>query len=110
MQTNIQSLDATSGFTAQDLAALGEIHSSALARRVWTRSQIISNEFSQYLAVWGPGNGAEEPPALVLARFKKTGTYVLTVGSTIVASGRSLGTVLPALAAGIAPVSSTSAG
>jgi hypothetical protein len=34
---------------------------------------------------------------LALARFKKTGTYMLMIGTTIVASGRRLRDVLPAL-------------
>jgi hypothetical protein len=91
---------AAAGFTPGDLVTLSELHSTAVARRLWSRGQIISNEFAQYLAVWGPQTSAADPPALALARFKKTGTYVLTIGTTVVASGKSLSAVLPALSPG----------
>jgi hypothetical protein len=85
------------GFTLADLILLDEIHATAVMRRWWCRGQIVENQFAHYLAAWGPGTGTAEPPALALARFRKTGTYVLTIGSTVVASGKSLSDVLPAL-------------
>jgi hypothetical protein len=85
------------GFTVADLVVLDEIHATAVTRRWWSRSHLVENEFAHYLAAWGPETGTADPPALVLARFRKTGTYALTIGSTVVASGKSLGDVLPAL-------------
>jgi hypothetical protein len=85
------------GFTAADLVVLDEIHATAVMRRWWRRGQLVENEFAHYLAVWGAETDAGDPPALALARFRKTGTYALTIGSTVVASGKSLSDVLPAL-------------
>src|SRR5438034_4339952 len=98
--TDGPALAASDGFTTADLIALGDIHAMAIARHLWGRSQLVSNAFAHYLAVWRPEAGATEPPALVLARFKKTGTYLLRIGTTVVASGRRLSTVLPALPSG----------
>jgi hypothetical protein len=89
---------AHDGFSATDLIALGKVHAAAITGHFWRRAQLASNEFAHYLAVWGPKTRDTDPPGLALARFKKTGTYVLTIGVTIVASGKSLGDVLPALA------------
>jgi hypothetical protein len=91
---------ASAGFTPADLIALSEVHAAAVARRVWGRGQLVANEFADYLAVWGPQTGGADPPALALARFKRTGTYVLTIGMTVVAGGKRLEDVLPALSAG----------
>ena len=99
--TDRPSITASGGFTAADLVALGEIHAAAMTRRRWSRGQLVSNEFTHYLAAWGPQTGAVDPPALALARFKKTGTYVLTIGTTVVATGKSLNDVLPALSSRI---------
>jgi hypothetical protein len=92
---------AESGFTASDLVALNELHTVAAARRQWSRAQLVSQEFAQYLAVWGADAGTDGPPAIVVARFKRTGTYALMIGSMIVASGAALGAVLPALLYGV---------
>jgi hypothetical protein len=83
------------GFTAADLMALGEIR--ATTRHLWGRDQLVANEFAHYLAVWRPEAGLADPPALALARFKKTGTYMLMIGTTVVATGKRLSDVLPAL-------------
>jgi len=99
--TNGFPVAAGDGFTTADLIALGEIHTTAIARRVWSRGQLVANEFAHYLAVWGPRTGAADPPALALARFKRTGTYVLTIGTTVVATGQRLEDVLPALSVGL---------
>jgi hypothetical protein len=88
---------ASEGFATGDLIALGEVHVAAIARQLWSRGQLVANEFAHYLAVWGLQTGAADPPALALVRFKKTGTYVLTIGTTVVASGKRLEDVLPAL-------------
>jgi hypothetical protein len=90
-------ISGSDGFTAADLLALGEVQAMAMARQLWGRGQLIANEFAHYLAVWSLAAGAAEPPMLALARFRKTGTYMLMIGTTIVASGRRLSDVLPAL-------------
>lgn len=89
---------ARDGFSATDLVALSKVHAAAITRHFWRRAQLASNEFAHYLAIWGPKTRDTDPPGLVLARFKKTGTYVLMIGATIVASGKGLGDVLPSLA------------
>jgi hypothetical protein len=98
---------ASGGFTAADLIALGEVHATAMARQLWSRGEFVSNEFAHYLAVWGPQTTAADPPALALARFKKTGTYALTIGTTVVASGKSLNELLPALSSGLGDEAAT---
>jgi hypothetical protein len=90
------------GFTTADLIALDEVRFAAIARQIWGRAQLVSNEFAHYLAIWRPGAGVAEPPGLALARFRKTGTYMLMIGATVVASGKSLRDVLPALPCAIA--------
>jgi hypothetical protein len=89
---------ARGGFTAADLVALGELH--AASGHLWGRGQLVSNEFAHFLAVWRPEAGLGDPPRLALARFKKTGTYSLIIGTTVVASGKRLSDVLPALLSG----------
>ena len=88
---NSPAVAASDGFAIADLAALGEVQANAIARQLWGRGQLVANEFAHYLAVWRPQAGASDPPALALARFKKTGTYVLTIGTTVVASGKEFG-------------------
>jgi hypothetical protein len=85
------------GFSAADLALLNEVRSAGLARNRWTRAQIITDSFVDYLAAWDPQSDETDPPTLAIARFKRTGTYVLTVGTLVVATARTLGDVLPAL-------------
>jgi hypothetical protein len=91
---------SSGGFTAADLVLLGRVRAAAMARQIWSREQFVANEFAHYLAVWGPGAGAADPPSLVLARFKRTGTYALTMGTILIASGRSLAEVVRAIMSG----------
>lgn len=93
--------EAENGFTSADLAALTELHTVAAAGRVWSRTQMVSQEFAQYFAVWRADAAVASPPAMVLARFTTTGTYALVIGSMIVATGEALAAVLPALLAGM---------
>jgi hypothetical protein len=87
-----------SGFTADDLHMLLDVQAAAMLRGAWGRGALNANVFADYLAMWSPDAGGEtDPTVLVLARFKRTGTYLLTVASTVVASGRSLRDLLPAL-------------
>jgi hypothetical protein len=88
------------GFTPEDLSALEDVHAAAAARNLWGRGQLVSNEFAHYLAVWRPETDATTPPALAVARFRRTGTYVLTIGTTVVATGKKLKDILPALSSG----------
>ena len=91
---------SSGGFTAADLVLLGRVRAMAMARQIWSREQFVANEFAHYLAVWGPGAGATDPPSLALARFKRTGTYALTMGTILIASGRSLAEVVRAIVSG----------
>lgn len=86
--------NAGTGFTAADLTALGQVQ--AAPRHLWGRDQLIANEFAHHLAVWRPEAGIADPPASALARFKNTGTYMM-IGTTVVATGKRLSDVLPAL-------------
>ena len=85
-----------SGFTRADLILLHEAHQSGVAG--WRRGQFASNEFSQYLAIWTDAYADDARPSLTIIRFNETEAYALMVGGRIVANGKSLAEVLPALA------------
>jgi hypothetical protein len=88
-----------SGFTPVDLATLAEIRTAALVQRRWVRAEIIQDQFIDYLAAWDGEADAAAAPSLAIARFKRTGTYALTISSIVVATAPSLGKILPALQA-----------
>lgn len=84
------------GFSSEDLMLLHEAHRSAGPR--WGRSQFAANAFSQFLAVWTHGADTHAPPSLTVIRFSETGAYALMVAGRIVANGRDLAEILPAIA------------
>jgi hypothetical protein len=84
-----------SGFTGADLRLLREAHQSGVAG--WRRGQIASNEFSQYLAIWTEASVYHAQPSLIIIRFNETGAYALMVNGQIVANGKTLAEILPAL-------------
>src|SRR6266478_9566030 len=69
----------SSGFTATDLAALNDLGAAALGQRRWSRCQVVHEQFADYLAAWAIDAGRSDPPKLTIARFKRTGTYALTI-------------------------------
>ena len=91
-------LDAK-GFTPGDVKLLQEAHQQGVSERGWGRAQFAANAVSNYLAIWHNAAGEADLPALVIVRFWKTGTYALMVKSKFVATGRTLGAILPAVAA-----------
>jgi hypothetical protein len=90
-------LDAK-GFSSEDVRLLQEAHQKGIATRGWGRAQFATNAFSHYLAIWAGATTDREPPTLSIVRFDKTGTYALLVHGKIVANGKTLGAILPALA------------
>ena len=88
----------TKGFTGGDLRLLQEAHRSGIANRGWGRGQFAANAFSHYLAIWDTATSDRDPPTLVIVRFDRTGTYALLVQGRIVANGKTLAAILPALA------------
>jgi hypothetical protein len=84
-----------SGFTSADLQLLREAHQSGVAG--WRRGQFASNEFSQYLAIWTDASVEYAQPSLTIIRFSETGAYALMVSGRIVANGKTLAEILPAL-------------
>jgi hypothetical protein len=86
-----------SGFTPTDLAALNELSVAALGQQRWSRCQVVHEPFADYLAAWAVDAGHSEPPHLAIARFKRTGTYALTVGPLVVATAPSLSKILTAI-------------
>jgi len=84
-----------SGFTSADLRLLDEAHRSGAG---WVRGQFASNDFSQYLAVWRHGSGEHAQPSLTIIRFNETGAYALMVSGRIIANGKTLAEILPAVA------------
>lgn len=84
------------GFTSADMVLLHEAHQDAGPR--WTRSQFATNGFSQFLAIWTDGADTHASPGLTVIRFTETGAYALMVGGRIVANGKTLPEILPAIA------------
>jgi hypothetical protein len=91
------SLPHTVGFTNTDLDTLNGLRASALAGHQWGRAQIVQTPYADYMAAWGHNAGSEAPPSLTIARFKRTGTYALTIGETIIGTGPNLGNLIPAV-------------
>jgi hypothetical protein len=85
---------AASGFTPTDLAALNDLSAVALGQQWWSRCQVVHEPFVDYLAAWAMDAGHSEPPHLAIARFKRTGTYALTIGALVVATAPSLSKIL----------------
>ena len=92
-----------SGFTAADLALLDEAYRSGVAQRGWGPALLAANDFARYLAVWEKPPVDREPPMLAIIRFDDTGTYALLAQGEIVASGRSLPAIMPALLVAASP-------
>src|SRR5258708_2535115 len=88
---------AISGFTPGDLAVLDQMRASALSRRFWNRAELVRDQCLDYLAVWDARAESSETPSLAIIRFKKSGTYAMTIGSTVVATASSLAKILPAI-------------
>jgi hypothetical protein len=86
-----------SGFTPTDLAALNDLGAAALGQQRWSRCRVVHEPFADYLAAWAINAGNSEPPNLTIARFKRTGTYALTIGPLVVATAPSLNKILPAI-------------
>lgn len=85
------------GFTPADLEALDQMRRHALRTCCWTRAEIVRDSSLDYLAAWNADASASASPSLAIIRFKKSGTYALTVGETMVATARSLAKILPAV-------------
>ena len=86
-----------SGFTPADLAALDDIRTDALTQQRWSRTQIVHAPFADYLAAWDMHAGQSAAPNLAVARFKRTGTYVLTIDSAVIGTAASLNKILPTI-------------
>ena len=86
---------ATSGFTEFDLATLNEFSAAQLTERRWSRAHVVQGPVADFLAAWQVDAADAESPHLTIVRFKRTGTYALTVGSLVVATAASLDRILP---------------
>lgn len=86
-----------SGFTPTDLAALNDLGATALLQLRWSRCQVVHEPYADYMAAWTIDADAAATPYLTIARFKRTGTYALTIGPVVVATASSLGKILPAI-------------
>jgi hypothetical protein len=84
------------GFTSTDLKMLHEAR--CVVEGGWDRTQFAANEFSQYLAIWTTAGAQQTQPSLTVIRFSETGAYALMASSRIVANGKTLAEILPALA------------
>ena len=88
------------GFTSSDLTHLSQIQARQTRRGDWGRVQLVQEGPSDFLAVWEAGCDESDPPMLVIARFKSTGTYALTRGHYLVGTGRTLREVVAAFDSG----------
>jgi hypothetical protein len=96
--TQKQTVDAiASGFTEFDLATLNEFSAIQIAKRQWSRAHVVHGPFADFLAAWSVDAANVALPHLTIARFKRTGTYALTVGALVVATASTLHKVLPTL-------------
>jgi hypothetical protein len=86
-----------SGFTEFDLATLNEFSATQVAERQWSRAHVVHGPFADFLAAWNVDGGNAGQPYLTIVRFKRTGTYALTVGALVVATASSLHKILPTL-------------
>ena len=92
-----QTRDAfASGFTEFDLATLNRFSAAQVAERRWSRAHVVHGPFADFLAAWRVESTDAELPHLTIARFRRTGTYALTIGESVVATASTLGNVLPA--------------
>ena len=85
----------SSGFTEFDLATLKEFSARELTERRWSRTQLVHGPFADFLAVWTTEAANAELPDLTITRFKRTGTYALTVGAAVVTTAAMLYVILP---------------
>jgi hypothetical protein len=85
-----------SGFSEFDLATLRELSASRVAERQWSRAHVVHGAFADFLAAWTTEAANAELPHLTIARFKRTGTYALTIGALVVATASTLDRILPA--------------
>jgi hypothetical protein len=88
---------SASGFTEVDLATLSEFSATQMAQRRWSRAHVVHGPFADFLAAWDAEAANAELPHLTIARFKRTGTYALTVGALVVATAPTLDRILPTL-------------
>jgi hypothetical protein len=85
------------GFTDADLAVLERLRATAFEQQDWNWAQIVHASFADYLAAWDRAAGNAAPPTLTIIRFKRTGTYALTVDSIVVGTASTLAKILPAI-------------
>jgi hypothetical protein len=78
------------GFSSSDLVLLSQIQARQTRYGAWGRVQLVQAGPSDFLAVWDFDADDSDPPTLVVARFKGTGTYALTRGDYVIATGRTL--------------------
>ena len=88
---------AERGFTATDLARLEAVRAAALAQGRWSRALIVQDPRVDYLSAWRPPDAPNGAPGVAVARFKRTGTYALIMGETVVATAAELDRVLAVL-------------
>ena len=87
------------GFSGYDVELLTEAHQAGVIDRGWGRAQFVTNDFSQYMAIWERDAPADHPPGISIVRFDRTGTYALVAGGRIIASDNRLSKILPAATA-----------
>jgi hypothetical protein len=98
------------GFSSSDLALLSQIQARQTRYGAWSRVQLVQDGPSDFLAVWDADAEDSDPPTLVVARFKGTGTYALTRGHYLVATGRTLREVVAPIDGGTSAESAPTEG
>ena len=90
------------GFSPNDLTLLAQIQARLTRQGTWGRARLVQDSVADFLAIWEAGADDDDSPVFAIARFKGTGTYALTRGEYLVATGRSLRDVVAAFDRGTA--------
>ena len=85
------------GFTPTDLEVLDRMRIHALRNSSWARAEFVRDASLDCLAAWNGDAAQSESPSVAIIRFKKSGTYALTLGSTLIATDRSLARILTSI-------------
>ena len=94
------SMADTDGFTSADLVLLEDAYWAGVARTAWGACRLVGTEFAHYLALFAAAPDPGPSPVMTVIRFRATGSYALMTRGAIVATGKSLRALIPAMVAG----------
>jgi hypothetical protein len=89
--------DAERGFTPSDMELLARIHGQGASKLLWGAARLVRDAQVHALEVWAPFAAAHFRPMLTILRFARSGTYAALSGPHLLATGKSLSEIVPAL-------------